>query len=155
MENLHSKCKPWPHGARAAPTCCGVKLLLDHRWILCSAAVYAPLATSTWNLGSRDKGDWKENVSEETKLMPEDFLTEKSFKALWHVLRAKPPSHKAARTAAMPFCYFTLQCKAASCFSEAVRAASLLQLSLLLAESKGRDCLLMYLCSLSMCVDNI
>lgn len=83
------------------------------------------------------------------EINPRGLPDRKVFKALWHVLRAKPLSHEAARTGAMPFRYFTLQCKAALCFSGAVCAASLLQLSLLLLAEKKRERLPFYVFMLS------
>lgn len=79
------------------------------------------------------------------KLIPEDFLTWESFKALWHVLGAQRLSRLAVRAPAMPWRCFTLQWNAWLRFlRHAAGTASALPAPPPHRE-EGTCCLLMYL----------
>lgn len=102
-------------GAGAAPMCCGDEALSRSQVnsvLFCSlinSGWLSPLGSYTWNLGSRDKGDLKLKNAPRKWNQSQRISWQKSFKALWHVLEAKPLSSLAFTARAMPPRCFTLQ----------------------------------------------
>lgn len=92
--------------AGAGPTCCGEEALsrpqvntMPPPAASSTLAIRLPSRFPYPKFGRRPKGRKR---SEAMKLIPEDFLTEEPFAALWHVLGANPPSRLAAGARAMP-----------------------------------------------------